>query len=60
MIVDPPADYPSYGEGYYAVFFEDPDGMKLEGMYFLEKVKRRKAIAQAKKAAKKKAKKEKE
>ena len=53
VIVDPPADYPSYGEGYYAVFFEDPDGMKLEGMYFLEKVKRRKAIAQAKKAAKK-------
>ncbi len=39
-IVDPPADYPSYGEGYRAVFFEDPDGLKLEGMYFLEKVKR--------------------
>jgi len=39
-IVDPPADYPSYGEGYYAVFFLDPDGLKLEGMYFLEKVKR--------------------
>jgi catechol 2,3-dioxygenase-like lactoylglutathione lyase family enzyme len=39
-IVDPPAAYPSYGEGYYAVFFLDPDGMKLEGMYFLEKVKR--------------------
>lgn len=29
-IVDPPADYPDYGEGYYAVFFLDPDGMKLE------------------------------
>src|SRR5579863_3468069 len=40
-VVDPPADYPSYGEGYYAVFFLDPDGLKLEGMYFLEKVKRR-------------------
>jgi len=39
-IVDPPADYPSYGEGYRAVFFLDPDGLKLEGMYFLEKVKR--------------------
>ena len=39
-IVDPPADYPSYGEGYRAVFFMDPDGLKLEGMYFLEKVKR--------------------
>jgi len=31
-IVDPPADYPDYGEGYYAVFFTDPDGLKLEGM----------------------------
>lgn len=31
-VVDPPADYPSYGKGYYAVFFLDPDGMKLEGM----------------------------
>jgi catechol 2,3-dioxygenase-like lactoylglutathione lyase family enzyme len=39
-IVDPPADYPSYGEGYRAVFFLDPDGLKLEGMYFREKVKR--------------------
>lgn len=39
-VVDPPAAYPSYGEGYYAVFFLDPDGLKLEGMYFLEKVKR--------------------
>ena len=29
-IVDPPAAYPSYGEGYYAVFFADPDGLKLE------------------------------
>ena len=40
QIIDPPADYPSYGEGYRAVFFLDPDGLKLEGMYFLEKVKR--------------------
>jgi catechol 2,3-dioxygenase-like lactoylglutathione lyase family enzyme len=39
-VVDPPAAYPSYGEGYYAVFFLDPDGLKLEAMYFLEKVKR--------------------
>ena len=31
-VVDPPADYPDYGEGYYAVFFTDPDGLKLEGM----------------------------
>jgi catechol 2,3-dioxygenase-like lactoylglutathione lyase family enzyme len=39
-VADTPAAYPSYGEGYYAVFFLDPDGLKLEGMYFLEKVKR--------------------
>ena len=39
-VVDPPAAYPSYGEGYYAVFFLDPDGLKLEGMFFLEKAKR--------------------
>lgn len=42
-VVDPPADYPSYGDGYYAVFFLDPDGLKLEGMYFAEKAKRRAA-----------------
>jgi glyoxylase I family protein len=29
-VLDPPADYPEYGEGYYAVFFADPDGLKLE------------------------------
>lgn len=28
-ILDPPAEYP-YTPGYYAVFFSDPDGMKLE------------------------------
>lgn len=31
-ILDPPAAYP-YTEGYYAVFFADPDGMKLEYVY---------------------------
>lgn len=45
VVVDPPAAYPSYGEGYYAVYFLDPDGMKLEGMYFLEKVKRNARLA---------------
>ena len=31
-ILDAPADYPRYnqGRGYYAVFFADPDGLKLE------------------------------
>ncbi|MDQ0463480.1 catechol 2,3-dioxygenase-like lactoylglutathione lyase family enzyme [Caulobacter ginsengisoli] len=32
-ILDAPADYPKYGEGYYAVFFADPDGLKLEYVY---------------------------
>jgi glyoxylase I family protein len=29
-ILDAPAEYPQYAEGYYAVFFADPDGIKLE------------------------------
>src|SRR5262245_28449473 len=29
-VLDPPAEYPQYGTGYYAVFFADPDGLKLE------------------------------
>jgi catechol 2,3-dioxygenase-like lactoylglutathione lyase family enzyme len=32
-ILDPPAHYPRYGVGYYAVFFTDPDGLKLEYVY---------------------------
>ncbi len=29
-ILDAPAYYPQYGPDYYAVFFADPDGLKLE------------------------------
>ena len=32
-VLDPPTDYggdPAYGDDYYAVFFADPDGFKLE------------------------------
>ena len=29
-VLDPPGEY--YGANYYAVYFADPDGMKLEGM----------------------------
>ena len=29
-ILDPPQAFPQYTEGYYAVFFLDPDGIKLE------------------------------
>ena len=32
-ILDAPAHYPEYSGDYYAVFFEDPDGMKLELVY---------------------------
>ena len=29
-VLDAPAEYPQYSAGYYAVFFTDPDGLKLE------------------------------
>ncbi len=32
-ILDAPADYPQYSAGYYAVFFADPDGIKLEYVF---------------------------
>lgn len=32
-ILDAPAEYLQYSAGYYAVFFADPDGMKLEYVY---------------------------
>ena len=33
VILDAPAEYPKYGPEYYAVFFADPDGLKLEYVY---------------------------
>lgn len=33
-VLDPPAEYPEYGESYYAVFFADPDGLKLELVHY--------------------------
>ncbi len=33
-ILDAPAEYPKYGAGYYAVFFVDPDGLKLEYVHY--------------------------
>jgi len=33
-VLDTPAEYPHYGENYYAVFFADPDGMKLELVHY--------------------------
>ncbi len=39
-IVDPPGEY--YEGGYYAVYFLDPDGLKLEAMFYPKTRKRRK------------------
>ncbi|HEY6420333.1 MAG TPA: VOC family protein [Candidatus Binataceae bacterium] len=38
-VLDPPADFSDqgYGTGYYAVFFADPDGVKLEFVHLPEK-----------------------
>ena len=35
-ILDPPREYPDYVPGYYAVFFADPDGIKLELVHIPE------------------------
>jgi catechol 2,3-dioxygenase-like lactoylglutathione lyase family enzyme len=32
-VLDAPADYPQYAPGYYAAFFADPDGLKLEYVF---------------------------
>ncbi len=46
-IEDPPCDCPEYGEGYYATFFRDPDGLKYEFVinpnFLKEKKERRRA-----------------
>jgi catechol 2,3-dioxygenase-like lactoylglutathione lyase family enzyme len=39
-VIDPPGEY--YGENYYAVYFADPDGMKLEGMIWAPPQNKRK------------------
>jgi catechol 2,3-dioxygenase-like lactoylglutathione lyase family enzyme len=45
-VIDPPGEY--YDSSYYAVYFLDPDGMKLEGMVYKPRPaprrKRRKAL----------------
>jgi catechol 2,3-dioxygenase-like lactoylglutathione lyase family enzyme len=38
-VIDPPGEY--YDRSYYAVYFTDPDGMKLEGMVYKPPPKRR-------------------
>jgi catechol 2,3-dioxygenase-like lactoylglutathione lyase family enzyme len=39
-IVDPAGEY--YSGGYYAVYFLDPDGMKLEAMYYPKEPRKKK------------------
>jgi catechol 2,3-dioxygenase-like lactoylglutathione lyase family enzyme len=46
-VLDPPGEY--YGRNYYAVYFADPDGMKLEAMVWAPRKKRRKPAAKRKK-----------
>jgi catechol 2,3-dioxygenase-like lactoylglutathione lyase family enzyme len=38
-VLDPPGEY--YGRNYYAVYFTDPDGMKLEAMIWAPPEKKR-------------------
>ena len=38
-VVDPPGEY--YGRSYYAVYFTNPDGMKLEAMVYKPPPKKR-------------------
>ena len=32
-VLDAPAEYPQYAPGFYAVYFEDPDGLKFEAVH---------------------------
>jgi catechol 2,3-dioxygenase-like lactoylglutathione lyase family enzyme len=50
-VVDPPGEY--YDRNYYAVYFTDPDGMKLEGMIWAPPQKKRKTSAKKKTATRK-------
>ena len=56
-VIDPPGEY--YGHDYYAVYFTDPDGMKLEGMIWAppERRAKRKAVKKAAKRTSSKTKK---
>ena len=45
-VLDPPGEY--YGRNYYAVYFADPDGMKLEGMIWAPPATKRKPAGRSK------------
>lgn len=48
-VLDPPGEY--YGHNYYAVYFADPDGMKLEAMIWSPPQKPRRKPARRKTGA---------
>jgi catechol 2,3-dioxygenase-like lactoylglutathione lyase family enzyme len=50
-VLDPPGEY--YGRNYYAVYFTDPDGMKLEGMIWAPPERKRKPASRKKNTARK-------
>jgi catechol 2,3-dioxygenase-like lactoylglutathione lyase family enzyme len=50
-VLDPPGEY--YDRNYYAVYFADPDGMKLEGMIWAPPPAKRKPAAKKKARARK-------
>ena len=43
-VLDPPGEY-NGDENYYAVFFADPDGMKLEGMVYRPRAAKKRRLA---------------
>jgi len=45
-VLDPPGEY--YGDSYYAVYFADPDGMKLEGMIWAPPKRKRESATRKK------------
>jgi catechol 2,3-dioxygenase-like lactoylglutathione lyase family enzyme len=50
-VLDPPGEY--YGDSYYAVYFADPDGMKLEGLIWAPPAAKRKPVSKKKTRARK-------
>jgi catechol 2,3-dioxygenase-like lactoylglutathione lyase family enzyme len=50
-VLDPPGEY--YGRDYYAVYFADPDGMKLEGMIWAPPETKRQPAVRKKKRSRK-------
>jgi len=50
-VLDPPGEY--YGHDYYAVYFADPDGMKLEGMVWAPPKRKARRASRRKRSSRK-------